>query len=119
MLFFRVGKSLLRALFLLLVTLWLVIGNARMASANTDVGGVRSWLVNARSSIDVSTRLFYADDQISGVQTLGLDYFNVFSTDRGDVGTLIFQPYLVLSNDTQGSDAVSYTHLTLPTNREV
>lgn len=104
MLFFRVGKSLLRALFLLLVTLWLVIGNARVAGANTVGDEVRSWLVNARSSIDVSTRLFYADDQISGAQVLGFDYFNVFSTDRGDVGTLIFQPYLVLSNDTQGSD---------------
>jgi len=31
----------------------------------------------------------------TGLYALGLDYFNVFSSSKGDIGTLVFQPYLV------------------------
>jgi len=70
--------------------------------ASADSGEVRSWLGNARSSVDASARLVHSEDEVSGIYALGFDYFNVFATDRGDLGTLIFQPYLVRADAQQG-----------------
>ena len=91
MAFLKFKKSLV-ALLLLSPSLWIFL------APSANAGDAKSWLANARSSLDVSARFIHSDNQFSDLYAVGFDYFNVFSTDRGDVGTLIFQPFLVRSD---------------------
>lgn len=55
------------------------------------------WSENSRWTVDLSTRPSYDlnGDDWSSQHVIGLDYHKVFSTERGDIGTLVFQPYWV------------------------
>lgn len=59
------------------------------------------WRANYRAAIDLSTRnnQNFVNGSNSWTHFLGLDLHKVFSTSAGDIGTLVFQPYLTkLSN---------------------
>lgn len=53
------------------------------------------WQDNSRWSLDFSARsnTNRTQDDWSGTYFLGLDYHKVFSSESGDIGTLVFQPY--------------------------
>jgi len=74
---------------------------------SADSDWTSAWLGNARWSFDASTRFIHANDEPSGLYALGLDYYNVFSSARGDLGTLIFQPYLVRVDEDQAIPGLS------------
>ncbi|MGI9294496.1 MAG: hypothetical protein ACR2PS_10995 [Pseudomonadales bacterium] len=59
------------------------------------------WQENSRWTLDFSTRPShdFELDEWSSQWVAGFDYHKVFSTENGDIGTLVFQPYWVqLSN---------------------
>jgi len=66
------------------------------APARWDAGS-SGWQENLRWTLDASSRarLDGGADDVSSGQALGLDVYKVFSSPRGDIGTLILQPYLV------------------------
>lgn len=74
---------------------------AGAAGAKTEAGA--SNFDNLRWTIDLSARGSYMTDteEWSGQYALGLDLHKVFTGASGDIGTLVFQPYLVrLDNNT-------------------
>ncbi len=58
-----------------------------------------SLLSNLRSALDFSSRSMYRDTQTWHVAAAGLDLHSVLSSDRGDIGTLTLQPYLLRIDD--------------------
>lgn len=61
----------------------------------------RLWNHNLRSAIDISTRRNedLKSNNWSSQHVLGLDIHKVFTGSRGDIGTLVFQPYFVRLNN--------------------
>ena len=60
----------------------------------------RAWLAdNLRVATDMSVRAIDTDGHLWSQSALGLDVHKVFSNERGDIGTLVFQPYLVRIDD--------------------
>ncbi len=57
------------------------------------------WERNTRASVDVSSRVIRSGGEVWTQQALGLDVHKVFAGSQGDVGTLVFQPYLVRIDD--------------------
>ena len=66
-----------------------ILLSSPLAQADTD------WFQNARTSVDVSARGIRSHGANWSSTAIGLDIHNVFSGERGDFGTLTFQPYLV------------------------
>ena len=82
------GSHTCRALPFLLLLAW--------SSTVTAGGGGDNWIQrNARASLDLSVRVIDGVDRTWTQQAYGLDVHKVFSSSRGDIGTLVFQPYLV------------------------
>ncbi len=50
---------------------------------------------NARATVDFSVRQNHTDGHYWSMHAAGFDLHKVVSTRRGDVGTLVFQPYVV------------------------
>ena len=50
---------------------------------------------NLRAAIDLSSRFSRSNGELWSQQAIGLDIHKVFSAKRGDIGTLVFQPYVV------------------------
>jgi len=54
---------------------------------------------NARFSMDFSTRVIDSMGKTWTQQAIGIDYHKVFSAERGDVGVLTLQPFVVRIDD--------------------
>lgn len=66
---------------------------------------------NARTSIDISARGIHSQSQNSSLQAIGLDLHKVVSNESGDLGTFVFQPYLLrLDSPTVKSDLFEDNH---------
>lgn len=67
-----------------------------LACASTAEAAEGSWLTeNLRASIDASSRIIRSQGKTWSLHALGLDVHTVVNGAGGDVGTLVFQPYLV------------------------
>jgi hypothetical protein len=80
----------------------LIIGSLAAGTADAIPESRDNRFDNLRWTIDLSTRGTYMTetDEWSGQYALGLDVHKVFTGPKGDIGTLLFQPYLVrLDND--------------------
>ena len=66
------------------------MANAKVATGLID---------NARVSVDFSTRGLHTASQSWSLHAVGLDVHTVISGERGDIGTLTIQPYLLRINN--------------------
>ena len=83
---------------LVLISCLSCLPNAFAAKNNDDTD---VWLSNLRWAVDLSTRHVNSlrGENSSWQHVIGLDLHKVFQNEHGDIGTLLFQPYLVrLSN---------------------
>lgn len=87
--------GLLRAL--ILITSAFIIFNAVTVRAETPWGLAQ----NSRFAIDISSKISRnIDTHHSAIShVFGLDFHKVFTADSGDIGTLVFQPYIVSLNN--------------------
>lgn len=72
-----------------------------LAFAGSSPGMASGWNDNMRWAVDLSTR-FTRDlrqNHVSSQQVVGFDLHKVFSTEQGDIATLVFQPYWVRLHD--------------------
>lgn len=60
-----------------------------------DALGVGQWQSNMRWTLDVSSRSVSNSDDSYSANVIGFDVHKVVSTSERDIGTLVFQPYLV------------------------
>ena len=58
-----------------------------------------AWNDNGRFALDFSSRVIDAPDVTWTANAIGLDVHKVFSSSTRDIGTLVFQPYLVRIDD--------------------
>jgi hypothetical protein len=76
---------------------YLLLASVAVAAADTTPDGNPDHFDNLRWTVDLSARGSYMTDtdEWSGQYVLGLDLHKVFTGPSGDIGTLVFQPYLV------------------------
>lgn len=73
--------------------LWVLLFPVWTASVMADDASI---MTNARSAFDVSTRQIRNLDagETFSLNTYGLDFHKVFTNENGNIGTLVFQPYI-------------------------
>jgi len=69
----------------------------------TDVQPDFSWNSNLRWSVDLSNRYIHNENDSYFQNVMGFDLHKVFSSDSGDIGTLVFQPYVVNLDNKNGT----------------
>ena len=75
------------------LALFLIVWAILVAATERASGG--DFTDNLRASVDISSRLSRTESQFWSLHAVGLDVHKVFAGDRGDIGTLTFQPYVL------------------------
>ena len=78
----------------------------------------RGWLVGETSSYDQNYAL-YPEDLVEWIKTTQPQKWGKLLAQNGDKAVTTLMDRLAQALDKDGTVPVSYTHLTLPTNREV